>query len=47
MVEIKVLLELQDLDIGLERFRQERRELPAELNELESEFDAIGGQLEA
>ncbi len=47
MVEIKVLLELQDLDIGLERFRQERRELPAELNELESEFEAIGGQLEA
>jgi uncharacterized protein len=47
MIDMKVLLEMQDLDIELERYRVERKELPAELEELEGEFDAAGGELEA
>ncbi len=47
MVDMKVLLDMQDLDIELERFRQEHKELPAELEELESESEAAGAELDA
>lgn len=47
MVDMGVLLELQDLDIELEKYRQERTELPAELNELEQQFEQAGTELEA
>ncbi len=46
MVEIKILLQMQDLDIELERYRAERKDLPAELEELEGESEAAGAELE-
>ena len=47
MVEMGVLLELQELDLELDRFRQQRKELPAELEELEAEAGQAGTELEA
>jgi predicted nucleic acid-binding Zn-ribbon protein len=47
MVDMGVLLELQDLDLELDKFRQQRRELPVELEALEEEFSQAESELEA
>jgi predicted nucleic acid-binding Zn-ribbon protein len=47
MVDMGVLLELQELDLELDKYRQERKTLPAELEELEAEFNQAGSELDA
>ncbi|MBW7996181.1 MAG: hypothetical protein FVQ81_06345 [Candidatus Glassbacteria bacterium] len=46
MVDMEVLLALQALDLELDKFRQERKDLPAELEELEEAFSQAGSELE-
>ncbi|HLA38721.1 MAG TPA: C4-type zinc ribbon domain-containing protein [Candidatus Glassbacteria bacterium] len=47
MVEMGVLLELQDLDLELHRFREERDKIPGLLDEVESEFDKVKVELDS
>jgi len=47
MVDIGVLLELQDLDLDLHRFRDERGNIPEQIGEVEGECHRVKEELEA